>query len=54
MGEEVGTLTVRSRTKTVVVTIVSAMTDRNEKISVTDVTIDQRVNRKANRQIHLL
>ncbi|MDE0592491.1 MAG: hypothetical protein OSB68_04500 [Dehalococcoidia bacterium] len=54
MGEEVGTLTPRSRTKTVVVTIVSAMTDRNEKISVIDVTIDQRANREANRQIHLL
>jgi hypothetical protein len=54
MGEEVVTLTQRARTETVVVTIVSAMTDRNEKISVTDVTTDQRVDREANRQIHLL
>jgi hypothetical protein len=29
MGEEVGAQTVRSQTKTVVVTIVSAITDRN-------------------------
>ena len=37
-----------------VVTIEGAMTDRNEKISVTDVTTNQRVGLEASRQIHLL